>query len=571
VFDILDFGAVPDDDRDDTAAIQAALDAAHAAGGGKVVVPSGSFVWSPQAGPLRIYSGTTLEGSGDRSVLKVCNAAGAYGAMLTQGEPVVHDVVIARLRFDQNVKGNPAPAPVPGAAGKTKWVIALSSFADVRIEDNTFDEITGVNAVTAYGRSSSGLQVIGNRFKFVPTGDAAYDNSALYLDCQHHVVSANVFRDASARLARGAVESHSGPGALTGNVSWDYETFARAVTEEGDAPASSSTNITISGNTIHGAGRAIDLWAITGRTLRNVAITGNTIFVANAARASPNVNFGVGIARGLGLAGGIDGVVIANNVLRFERETRRKPYDSIGSGGIVLYGESAVENVIVQGNLITDSPTNGVRVDASASSMYRNVRVVDNTFVNAGNDSSQMSRAALVTNGLLKSVIIDGNHVEDTGTPRPNGTVSWAIYAAPGSTIRFSESNTVSTASGGLAESTEPAGVTATGARNNLTYAPSVSVDASKGSLQMLAVPDGSPFTIENPTGASWPARTLTFVILNRRTPRGPTGPVSWGSAYRQSDLPLPKTIIPGAGLTITFTYDGQSWQETSRALGPTP
>jgi len=63
------FGAVPDDDALDTAALQAALDAAHAQGGGTVVLPAGTF----DSGTLRLRSnvtlhlgpGATLRGSAD--------------------------------------------------------------------------------------------------------------------------------------------------------------------------------------------------------------------------------------------------------------------------------------------------------------------------------------------------------------------------------------------------------------------------------------------------------------------------------------------------------------------------
>ncbi|WP_186355589.1 right-handed parallel beta-helix repeat-containing protein [Streptomonospora sp. PA3] len=58
MLDVSAYGAVGDGATDDTAAIQAALDDAGAAGGGLVWVPGG--VYSVQTGPLRIYQGTHL-------------------------------------------------------------------------------------------------------------------------------------------------------------------------------------------------------------------------------------------------------------------------------------------------------------------------------------------------------------------------------------------------------------------------------------------------------------------------------------------------------------------------------
>jgi hypothetical protein len=69
MLDARDFGAVPGDDRLDTSALQAALDAAHARGGGTVVLSAGTF----DSGTLRLRShvrlhigpGATLRGSAD--------------------------------------------------------------------------------------------------------------------------------------------------------------------------------------------------------------------------------------------------------------------------------------------------------------------------------------------------------------------------------------------------------------------------------------------------------------------------------------------------------------------------
>ena len=45
-FDIIRFGAAPDDESDDTTAIEDALTACEQAGGGTVFVPTGTFILS---------------------------------------------------------------------------------------------------------------------------------------------------------------------------------------------------------------------------------------------------------------------------------------------------------------------------------------------------------------------------------------------------------------------------------------------------------------------------------------------------------------------------------------------
>ncbi|MGI9647720.1 MAG: right-handed parallel beta-helix repeat-containing protein, partial [Acidimicrobiia bacterium] len=74
--DIRDFGATANDASDDTAAIQAAIDAAR--WGGTVTIPSGVFRVSPQrsSAALSLRTGVTIEGAGPASVLKVVDGNG---------------------------------------------------------------------------------------------------------------------------------------------------------------------------------------------------------------------------------------------------------------------------------------------------------------------------------------------------------------------------------------------------------------------------------------------------------------------------------------------------------------
>lgn len=73
VLDIIDFGATPDDDTDDTAAIKATLKRAQDNGGGVVRIPTGTFIVSRQGSEaciLEVPSNTTVQGVGTASILK---------------------------------------------------------------------------------------------------------------------------------------------------------------------------------------------------------------------------------------------------------------------------------------------------------------------------------------------------------------------------------------------------------------------------------------------------------------------------------------------------------------------
>ena len=68
-FDVRDFGAKGDGVTKDTAAIQRAVDAANAAGGGRVVLDAGTYlsgtIWLKDGVELHLAEGSVLKASGD--------------------------------------------------------------------------------------------------------------------------------------------------------------------------------------------------------------------------------------------------------------------------------------------------------------------------------------------------------------------------------------------------------------------------------------------------------------------------------------------------------------------------
>jgi Pectate lyase superfamily protein len=82
--DVLQYGAAGDGKTDDTAAIQAALDAAHASGGGAVLVPAGDYLVK---GSIQIPSGVSLVGVG-------WNVTADKGARLLVDAANTSDVVV---------------------------------------------------------------------------------------------------------------------------------------------------------------------------------------------------------------------------------------------------------------------------------------------------------------------------------------------------------------------------------------------------------------------------------------------------------------------------------------------
>jgi len=98
---------------DDMCAINHALDAVGAAGGGEVIFPLGTCIVSPRQEPpppdvdptayLHLYSDLTIRGGGPKSVLKVSDASASAGyGRIFSAQALLTNVVIKDFRIDHN-------------------------------------------------------------------------------------------------------------------------------------------------------------------------------------------------------------------------------------------------------------------------------------------------------------------------------------------------------------------------------------------------------------------------------------------------------------------------------------
>jgi Ca2+-binding RTX toxin-like protein len=109
VYFVADFGAKGDGATDDTAAIQRALDAAEAAGGGVVELSAGTYIVSRSGdaaeGALQIGNNVTLAGAGmgDTTIkLRDGSSGDVTGIVRTYSGEITHDVIIRDLTIDGN-------------------------------------------------------------------------------------------------------------------------------------------------------------------------------------------------------------------------------------------------------------------------------------------------------------------------------------------------------------------------------------------------------------------------------------------------------------------------------------
>lgn len=103
-FSVKEIGAIGDGVTDDTEAIQTALDACHANGGGTVIIPTGTYLLSDA---LKFYSNQHIKGEpGAVLVQKDGNTGGAWGNLMRNyyngsgGYDATENVIIEGLTFD---------------------------------------------------------------------------------------------------------------------------------------------------------------------------------------------------------------------------------------------------------------------------------------------------------------------------------------------------------------------------------------------------------------------------------------------------------------------------------------
>ena len=304
-------GAAGNGVADDTAAIQAALTACRtSAYGGVVVIPPGIYLVSSI---LQIGSNTTLAGAG-------------------------YDVTTFRMKSGSWAAVTQVSANITGISVLQTYNGTGASY--VRVEGITFDgNETGITAIPSWANQEScgplGLQGVTD----VVVDSCQIINAigySLYLfGCTNFQVTGN-------RVLTGQVSAAQGWGtptqqdgihvaaSQTGIIAGNVIDTGTSVGVGDDAIAlqswgtgtSASTNTTISGNVIRAAESGVDL-AMSGGPVTNVAITGNTIWSAQADGINvrpfasgtsivSNVSITGNVFNNVGLSGIYNGVTLAD-------------------------------------------------------------------------------------------------------------------------------------------------------------------------------------------------------------------------------------------------------------------
>jgi hypothetical protein len=173
-----------------------------------------------------------------------------------------------------------------------------------------------------------------------------------------------------------------------------------------------SNDIAVAANTITAVNHGIRLWALTGFNLRNVSISGNVLSVAQKTYGSMShsgIAFVRDSAKGT-LDGAFDGVVISGNAIAFDRATPAASYAYADSGGILVYPQGSVRNVILLGNVIRNAPTQAIRLQSGHGDVSGAV-VAANLITDAGLDPRSSVRVGIGLFGRVRDTRVDGNSV----------------------------------------------------------------------------------------------------------------------------------------------------------------
>jgi len=155
-FNIVDYGATPNDDSDDTVAVSKALAACGEAGGGTVFVPAGKFVITRQGAEspiLVVPSNTVLCGEGPASTLAYPQRASQsnFWRMLGHGPEGMSNVVIRDLHLEG---GNTHPAYGKGVPEQNHGIFLYAKegvVENVVVERLLIENFSGDCIALSYG------------------------------------------------------------------------------------------------------------------------------------------------------------------------------------------------------------------------------------------------------------------------------------------------------------------------------------------------------------------------------------------------------------------------------------
>ncbi|MGI8689021.1 MAG: glycosyl hydrolase family 28-related protein [Thermomicrobiales bacterium] len=442
ILNVKQYGAAGNGITDDTAAIQAAIDAVPASGG-TVFFPPGTYIVAPKKTVgIVIKSNLRLAGSGAASVLKIKDHLGDWQRLFSPRALTgnVENVAVEDLAFDANIQNNPESLINEKKEQTYQTFIHITSGRNLTVRRCRFAPYSGVWAVAFVGQTIDNCAVTDSYFQFVMRdANPDCDNSAVYIEGSHYVFSGNTFESVPIphRGARACMETHGGPAEVFNNTATGYQTILNIVGSY--YPGGSPGDVHCHDNTCTDALLGIMLWPTMPNNLKNVTVMNNTINIAQTKHGTVDTA-GITIlfsAEAKALAGNI---TIAKNTIRFQDEGAGRSGDFYyNSAGIGLHNLGGVSGVVIDGNTIELAPSAGVAIGLAepGKRSFDNVRVTNNTITNPGQNLGFPTdfRAGVLVNSTASNIEISGNTIADT-FPTPRCPTAIAFDSAPGNAYK---------------------------------------------------------------------------------------------------------------------------------------
>ncbi|MHB8645270.1 MAG: glycosyl hydrolase family 28-related protein [Thermomicrobiales bacterium] len=428
------FGATGDGKTDDTAAIQAAIDAIPAAGG-TVIFPPGTYVVAPtRMQGIAIKSGLRLAGSGEQSIIRIKDHNGDWQRLFSPRDvnSAVENVIFEDLTFDANIVNNPESKIADSDETTYQTFIYITAGHDLHVRRCNFT-YSGVWAVSLNGRTIHDCSVTDSSFRFhMRDGNPDYDNSAIYIEGMDYTMSGNHFESTPIpyRDARACMEAHGGPATIFNNTSVGYQTLLNIAGSY--FPGGHSGDIACHDNVAKDALIGIMIWPIAPNPLKNITVMNNTIEIAQLKHGTADMG-GISVVFSPQATMSAANVTIAKNTIRFQDEGAGRAGDFYyNSGGIVLHNLGGASDCMITGNTIELAPSAGVMIGLAEPGLrlFRNVRVTSNTIINPGQNVRfpVAFRAGVLVNSSASNIEIAGNTISETfDTPRCPTAISFDL------------------------------------------------------------------------------------------------------------------------------------------------
>jgi hypothetical protein len=437
---VTQFGAIANDGLDDAKAIQRALDAVHAKGGGTLIFAKGQYdltIDPKLRRALTIYPRMRWLGAVGAAI-RLADHQPIYESILAPASyPTrLDDIEFVGLTFDANGLTNPVldpletngDAPLQRAFPTLRFVIRSFVGARARIANSTFINNDNGNTISFNGNDVSDVTI--ERCQFLNVGSATidHDHSSVYLYATRYRIVHNEFRSrngAGTLGARTAYETHGDDAEASDNL---VDGFLQGVNVVGRM--SNTSRQLHARNQFLNVAVGINIWPLAdhlvGDAFTSLSIINNAISIdADAWWRSPamvvnhtgGIHFESDIARGP-----IERMEVAGNHIIFESSAGKSKQADRFSAGIDIRGVEdvlRVRQLTIMRNTIRNAVGPCVLSAAIVGAKSPSV-IADNTLTDCGRSANlkgegNVLRSGIVIAGKATNLSVTGNAISATG------------------------------------------------------------------------------------------------------------------------------------------------------------